>query len=190
MYAWMSRSESSRKVTVTASTPECVVPSRVTATAVNTVCVRPLSCRSILAASGALDGLPSTSSSITTIVSAESTTASGCRAAITAPFSRASRSACAIGGSPARYDSSMSAGSTSCAMPIMVRSSRRRGELDARITRGVVIARARASRARRSRAPRPSWRRTPPSPPRARGRGAVRRSARTAERPPPGAPHR
>ena len=59
------------------------------------MCERPESGASICAASRVVRGLPSTSPSTTTIVSLPMTTASGSRAAITAHFSRASRSACA-----------------------------------------------------------------------------------------------
>ena len=82
-------------------------------------------------------GLPSTSPSTTTIVSLPIVTTSSSTSRAPSPFRaravRRDRSA------SRRRDriSSMSAGRTSCATPTSVSSSRRRGDCEARMTRGV-----------------------------------------------------
>ena len=85
--------------------------------------------RSMRTASASSRGLPRTSPSTTTIVSAPMTTASGSRLRDRGVFSRARRSACSRGASPARY-ALVDVGGTAprARMPMSVSSSRRRGD--------------------------------------------------------------
>src|SRR5262245_20402221 len=116
-------------------------PGSSSATAVSTVCSRPAMRPSMRPASVGSCGLPSSSPSITTTVSAASTSSPGCARA--AAFATANRSTMSRGSSSGSGDSSRSAARTVKRRPRLPSSSRRRGEEEARMREGLkwVVAR-------------------------------------------------
>src|SRR5262249_41230860 len=110
------------------------VAASTTATPVMTSWIRPRSVLSIARASLGPAGLPRSRPSMTTSVSAASTTAIGRNCATTRAFLSASLAAASGSGTASRV-SSMSLGTTSNETPSEARSSRRRGDAEARTTR-------------------------------------------------------
>src|SRR5689334_10626352 len=117
---------------ITVSAASRPLTASTTATPVMTSCVRPQSVWSIARASAASAGLPSARPSMTTIVSAPSTTSAG-RIVATALALRRARRLTASGSGTASRVSSTSLGTISNATPSEASSSRRRGEAEARV---------------------------------------------------------
>jgi len=105
------------------------------ATALSTSWVRPESRASISSAAAASRGLPSIATSLTTMVSAPSTTPAAPAPSSASPRSAlatAKRQASAAGASPGRGLSSTDTRMTRCAIPSWSSNSLRRGEAEAR----------------------------------------------------------